>query len=104
MTASPWTSEAIISDVLGRAPDAQIGSAEDGFVLSRWRQFVGSYALPALPDPLFVVHVACKPSARHWDRDARSESWSVPGCATIVPSGQATGGLVDGELDVVTLS
>lgn len=104
MATDPWTSEAIISDVLGRAPDAQIGSAADGFVLSRWRQFVGSYALPALPDPLFVVHVAGKPNVRHWDRDAWSEHWSVPGCATIVPSGQATGWLVDGELDVVTLS
>jgi AraC family transcriptional regulator len=104
MTSSPWTSEAIISDVLGRAPDAQIGSASEGFTLSRWRQFVGSYSLPALPEPLFVVHIAGKPNVRHWDRDGWSEGWSVPGCATIVPSGQATGWLVDGELDVVTLS
>ncbi|RJF88817.1 AraC family transcriptional regulator [Oleomonas cavernae] len=98
------TSEAIISDVLGRAPDAQIGSVKDGFVLSRWRQFVGAYNLPALPEPLFVVHLAGKPSVRHWDRDMWSEAWSVPGCATIVPAGLPTGWLVDGELDVVTLS
>lgn len=104
MAQSVWSSEAIIADVLGRGPDARIGSAAEGFVLSRWRQFVGAYSLPALPDPLFVVHLAGKPNVRHWDRDMWSEAWSVPGCATIVPAGLPTGWLVDGELDVVTLS
>jgi AraC family transcriptional regulator len=51
-----------------------------------------------------VVHIAGKPTVRTWDRDGWSEASSFPGCATIVPSGQATGWLVDGELDVVTLS
>ncbi|HEY1447442.1 MAG TPA: AraC family transcriptional regulator [Caulobacteraceae bacterium] len=99
-----WTGEAIIADALGRAPDIQLGDDKGGWRLSRWRQFVGSYTLPPLPDPLFVVHIAGKPSVKTWDRDAWSESSSFPGCATIVPSGQATGWLVDGELDVVTLS
>jgi AraC family transcriptional regulator len=99
-----WTGEAIIADALGRSPDVQIGADAEGWRLSRWRQFVGSYTLPALPDPLFVVHIAGKPNVRTWDRDGWSEASSFPGCATIVPSGQATGWLVDGELDVVTLS
>ena len=98
-----WTDEAIISDALGRAPDVQLG-AKDGWRLSRWRQFVGSYNLPALPDPLFVVHIAGKSQVKTWDRDGWSETSSFPGCATIVPAGQPTGWLVDGELDVVTLS
>ncbi len=99
-----WNSEAIISDTLGRAPDTQLCSGDGGWTLSRWRQFVGSYTLPPLPDPLFVVHISGKPSVKTWVRDSWSESISFPGCATIVPSGQPTGWLVDGELDVVTLS
>ncbi len=98
------TSEEIIIDALGRLPDAQLGSDDDGWRLCRWRQFVGSYTLPALPDPVFTVHIAGKPHVKTWDRDAWSEMYSVPGCASIVPSGQTTGWLVDGELDVVTFS
>ena len=99
-----WHGEAIIADALGRSPDIQIGGAAEGWRLSRWRQFVGSYTLPSLPDPLFVVHIAGKPRVKTWDRDGWSEASSFPGCATIVPAGQPTGWLVDGELDVVTLS
>jgi len=102
--ATVWTNENIISDALGRGADQQIGSTRDGWRLSRWRQFVGSYDLPALPDPTFVVHIAGKPKVRTWERDGWSETSSIPGCATIIPAGQATGWLVDGELDVVTLS
>ncbi len=98
-----WNDEAIIADALGRAPDVRLGD-DSGWRLCRWRQFVGSYTLPALPDPIFVVHIAGKPSVRTWERDGWSENASFPGCATIVPSGQPTGWLVDGELDVVTLS
>lgn len=100
----PMTGEDIISDCLGRAPDVQLGDAREGWRLSRWRQFVGSYNLPSLPDPIFVVHIAGKPQVRTWQRDSWSEGASIPGCATIVPAGQPTGWLVDGELDVVTLS
>jgi AraC family transcriptional regulator len=96
--------EDIISDALGRAPDVELGSDHGRWRLCRWRQFVGSYTLPALPDPMFVVHIAGKPNVRTWERDTWSEASSLPGCATIVPSGQSTGWLVDGELDVVTLS
>ena len=99
-----WNDETIIADALGRAPDIKLGGASDGWRLCRWRQFVGSYTLPPLPDPIFVVHIAGKPTVRTWERDGWSEASSFPGCATIVPSGQATGWLVDGELDVVTLS
>jgi AraC family transcriptional regulator len=99
-----WNDETIIADALGRAPDIKLGGASDGWRLCRWRQFVGSYTLPPLPDPIFVVHIAGKPNVKTWERDGWSESHSFPGCATIVPSGMTTGWLVDGELDVVTLS
>lgn len=96
--------EDIIADALGRAPDMSLGGEHGRWRLCRWRQFVGSYTLPALPDPMFVVHLAGKPNVRTWERDGWSETASLPGCATIVPSNQPTGWLVDGELDVVTLS
>jgi len=99
-----WNDETIIADALGRAPDIKLGGDSDGWRLCRWRQFVGSYTLPPLPDPIFVVHIAGKPNVKTWERDGWSESHSFPGCATIVPSGMTTGWLVDGELDVVTLS
>src|ERR1700751_6114532 len=99
-----WNDETIIADALGRAPDVKLGGDSDGWRLCRWRQFVGSYTLPALPDPIFVVHIAGKPTVRTWERDGWSETNSFPGCATIVPSGLPTGWLVDGELDVVALS
>lgn len=99
-----WDNKAIICDVLGRAPDVEMGSIGEGWSLCRWRQFVGSYTLPALPDPIFTVHVAGKPQVKTWDRDGWTETSSIPGCATIVPAGMPTGWLVDGELDVVTLS
>lgn len=94
----------IISDVLGRAPDMEMNSIGDGWTLCRWRQFVGSYALPPLPDPNFIVHIAGKPQVKTWDRDGWSDCSSIPGCATITPAGRPTRWLVDGELDVVTLS
>lgn len=98
------TNEAIISDALGRGPDMQLGSREDGWQLCRWRQFVGSYTVPALPEPLYTMHIAGQQHNRTWLNGGWSEHASMPGCATIVPSGQQTGWLVDGELDVVTLS
>ncbi|MCH7628148.1 MAG: helix-turn-helix transcriptional regulator [Proteobacteria bacterium] len=99
-----WTNEQIISDALGRGADVQIGARDNSWRLSRWRQFVGTYELPALPDPTFVVHIAGKPQIRTRLADGWSETSSIPGCATILPSGRPSGWLVDGELDVVTLS
>jgi len=100
----PGTNEAIIIHALGRMPDVQLGSDDDGWHLCRWRQFVGSYTLPALPDPVFTVHIAGKAQVRTWEQGGWSEGHSVPGCVSIVPAGQPTGWLVNGELDVVTLS
>ncbi|BEV01073.1 AraC family transcriptional regulator [Novosphingobium olei] len=99
-----WTNEQIIADALGRGADVQIGARDNSWRLSRWRQFVGTYELPALPDPTFVVHIAGKPQVRTRLQDGWSETSSIPGCATILPSGRPSGWLVDGELDVVTLS
>ncbi|PZQ65799.1 MAG: AraC family transcriptional regulator [Phenylobacterium zucineum] len=99
-----WSNEAIISDALGLSPDVELGSTRDGWKLCRWRQFVGSYALPALPAPTFVVHIGGKPQVKVWDRDGWSEASSTPGYATILPLGMPSRWLVDGELDVVTLS
>jgi len=94
----------LISDTLGRAPDVELISEADGWRLCRWRQFVGAYKLPALPDPIFTVHIAGKSDVKTWESNAWSEMSSSPGCATVVPFGMPTRWLVDGELDVITLS
>lgn len=99
-----WTNEQIISDVLGRGADIEIGASDNSWRLSRWRQFVGSYELPALPNPTFVVHIAGTRSVKTKLGTDWSETSSIPGCATILPAGRPSGWLVDGELDVVTLS
>lgn len=98
------SNEELISDTLGRAPDVELISEADGWRLCRWRQFVGTYKLPALPDPIFTVHIAGKSDVKTWESNAWSELSSSPGCATVVPFGMPTRWLVDGELDVVTLS
>ncbi|MGW8204991.1 hypothetical protein ACWGM0_20915 (plasmid) [Sphingomonas bisphenolicum] len=99
-----WHAEAIIADTLKREPEVKLASSDGAWRFSRWRQFVGSYTLPALPDPMFVVQLAGKTNVRTWERDGWSETASYPGAATIVPATMATRWLVDGELDVVTLS
>lgn len=102
MTGMSATNETIITDTIGRAPDrsASLGAWQ----FARWRQFIGSYDLPALVDPVFVVHVGGKPDTRWWEADHWSNARSIPGCATIVPAGHRTGWRIDGELDVVTVS
>lgn len=99
-----WHGEAIIADTLKRGPEVQVTSSDGRWRFCRWRQFVGSYGLPALPDPMFVVQMAGKTNVRVWERDGWSEATSFPGAATIVPASMETRWLVDGELDVVTLS
>lgn len=99
-----WDNKDIIRGVLGRAPDVEMNSFGGGWSLCRWRQFVGRYSLPALPQPVFAVHVAGKPQVKTGDRDGWTEASSIPGCATIIPAGMPTDWLVDGELDAVTLS
>ncbi|NKJ42322.1 MULTISPECIES: helix-turn-helix domain-containing protein [unclassified Novosphingobium] len=96
------TNETIIADTIGRAPDRSVNIGAWQF--ARWRQFIGSYELPALVDPVFVVHVGGKPDTRLWEADHWSAARSIPGCATIVPAGCRTGWRIDGELDVVTVS
>ncbi len=101
MPAVP-TNETIITRTLGRGPDRSVNIGSWQF--ARWRQFIGSYELPALVDPVFVVHVGGKPDTRLWEADHWSNARSIPGCATIVPAGVSTGWRIDGELDVVTVS
>jgi len=102
MSERPTTNETIISETLGRKPDRSANLGDWQF--ARWRQFIGSYELPALVDPVFVVHIGGKPDTRLWQAENWSQSRSIPGCATIVPAGQPTGWRIDGELDVVTVS
>lgn len=101
---NPWDSEAIIGDCLSCRPDVKAGSAAQGWKLSRWRNFVGSYALPELPAPIYVVHLAGKREVKMWDGTGWSERSSRPSDATIMPSHLSSRWLVDGELDVVTLT
>lgn len=96
------SNQTIIAKTIGRAPDRSVNIGAWQF--ARWRQFIGSYELPALVDPVFVVHVGGKPDTRLWEADKWSQARSVPGCATIVPAGVSTGWRIDGELDVVTVS
>lgn len=53
---------------------------------------------------MFVLQMAGKPDVRFWDRDGWSETTTFPGAATLIPAGQKTRWLVDGELDVITFS
>lgn len=98
------SAEAIIKDTLRRGPEISVASSDGRWRFSRWRQFLGSYALPGLPDPLFVVQLAGKSDVRTWVKDSWSEATSFPGAATIVPATMPTRWLVDGELDCITLS
>lgn len=93
--------ETIIADTIGRVPgrSANLGAWQ----FARWRQFIGSYELPALVDPVFVMHVGGNPDAA-WEADHWSDARSIPGCGTDVSAGCRTGWRIDGELDVVTVS
>ena len=82
----------IISDVLGRAPDMELNSIGDGWTLCRWRQFVGSYALPPLPDPNFIVHIAGKPQVRRGTGMAGAIAAPFPAA----PPSRPPGGRPDG--------
>jgi len=95
--------EDIISEALGRAPDLQLGHDHGRWRLGRWRQCVGGYTLPALPDPMFVMHVLGRPDVCNGKRDGSRDASPFPDCVRIVPSGRATAWLADGELDLVTL-
>lgn len=99
-----WTNDAIISDTLCCAPDVSFESVSHGWRISRWRQFVGHYDLPSLPQPTYVAHVGGKQQVRMWEGGRWSDESSRPSDATIVPDGLPSRWLVDGELDVVTFS
>lgn len=102
MTRLRGTNNAIIAETIGREPDRAVDLG--GWQFARWRQFIGSYELPALVDPVFVVHVGGRPDTRLREGDHWSSARSIPGSATIVPAGWTTGWRIDGELDVVTVS
>jgi len=99
-----WTNETIISDTLGCAPDVSFRSHDSGWSMSRWRRMVGSYRLPALPDPIYVAHIGGSQRVHMYDGRDWSERASQPSDATLLPSGCYSGWLVDGELDVVTVT
>ncbi|RJG11432.1 helix-turn-helix transcriptional regulator [Massilia cavernae] len=98
------SNESIISDILSCAPDKQLELDETAVTICRWRQLVGSYSLPALPCPTYVVHIGGKPAIKVWQGEGWSEASSKPSDVTLMPSGVPTRWLVDGELDVVTFS
>ncbi len=106
MERNVWSSEDVIADTLKTRPDVKIGveTSNGNGQLVRWRQFVGSYSLPPLPSPVFVVHLGGKRSVHYREGDKWSERASMPGTVTVVPEGVETEWLVNGELDVATLS
>jgi AraC family transcriptional regulator len=101
-----WTGEEIIADTLKTRADVQVGaqSGESTATLARWRQFVGSYVLPPLPSPTFVVHLGGKRGIRHRQGADWSDRAAIPGTVTIVPAGVETEWLINGELDVATMT
>lgn len=104
MNAQEITNESILADGVGAPPDVLIRDQSGSFSFARWRNFVGSYQHPPLPNPLLVVHVGGKPGVRTWQSDEWSDRRSTPGLATFLPANLSTAWLVDGELDTVTLS
>ncbi|WP_052018367.1 AraC family transcriptional regulator [Novosphingobium lindaniclasticum] len=98
------SSETIIADVLRRGPEVDLAAPDGSWRVSRWRQFVGSYELPEMPSAVFVVQLAGKTDVRTWQGNGWSQVSTFPGSATIVPRNRGTRWLVDGELDVMTLS
>ncbi|MEJ5979179.1 AraC family transcriptional regulator [Novosphingobium sp. PS1R-30] len=104
LQTSVWNSEAVIADALCNGPELEYRDGSGNLRFSRWRRFMGSYEVPALPAPMFVVQMGGKSDVRFWDRDGWSEATTFPGAATLIPAGHKTRWLVDGELDVITFS
>ncbi|MFZ5744580.1 MAG: helix-turn-helix domain-containing protein [Pseudomonadota bacterium] len=103
MSAAPSNSD-LIAEGLGHGPDVEICAPERGWHLARWRHFLGNHSLPALPDPMLVIHVGGSRHLRAREAERWTQAASMPGLATIVPAGRPSSWLIDGELDVVTLS
>lgn len=96
--------EDIISQTLGCHSEVSYANTENDWKITRWRQFMGQYNLPALPQPILVAHIGGKQQVRMRDGQQWSTTYSKPSDMTSMPSDFASDWLVDGELDVVTLT
>lgn len=104
MIQSQPTNETIITDTLCVTPDVRFASQDGTVHLSRWRNMVGAYRLPALTAPIYVSHIGGKRTVQTWEQGGWSERASRPSDSTMVPERMESGWRVDGELDVVTVS
>ncbi|NAR64586.1 helix-turn-helix domain-containing protein [Acinetobacter haemolyticus] len=96
--------EDLVSQTLGCRPEVNYINRQTGWQMMRWRQFVGHYHLAALPEPMLVAHIGGKQHVRMRDGQQWSHTRSKPSDMTYMPASIESGWLVDGELDVVTLT
>ncbi|APV37648.1 AraC family transcriptional regulator (plasmid) [Acinetobacter soli] len=96
--------EDVVSQTLGCRPEISYVNTQDDWQMMRWRQFLGHYALDALPEPMLVAHIGGKQQVRMRDGQQWSNARSKPSDMTTLPAQIESGWLVDGELDVVTLT
>lgn len=96
--------EDVISQTLGCLPEVSYVNTQHDWQMMRWRQFVGNYALEALPKPILVAHIGGKQQVRMREGKQWSTTYSKPTDMTILPAQIETGWLIDGELDVFTLT
>lgn len=96
--------EDVITQTLGCCPEVSYVNIQHDWKIMRWRQFVGQYNLAALPEPMLVAHIGGKQQIRMREGQHWSVSCSQPSDITNMPSDLESDWLVDGELDVVTLT
>lgn len=96
--------EDVISQTLGCDPEVSYVNTQSGWQLMRWRQFVGRYNLAPLPEAMVVAHIGGKQHVRMREGQHWSVSCSKPSDITNMPANFESDWLVDGELDVVTLT
>jgi len=96
--------EDVVSQTLGCRPEVSYVNKQSDWQMMRWRQFVGHYNLDALPEPMLVAHIGGKQQVHMRDGQCWSRTGSKPRDMTNMPAHVASGWLVNGELDVVTLT
>lgn len=94
----------VLSNALGCDPDFEISSAEAGWSLCRWRTLIGVCEVAELPDPLMSIHISGQRQVRVWEEQNWSNNFSTPGNFSMFNTNMSTKWLINGELDVITIS
>jgi AraC family transcriptional regulator len=93
----------VVGQTLACQPEISYLNTQADWQISRWRQFIGHYELPPLPQPMLVAHIGGKQNVRMREGQQWTLCCSKPSDLTHMPAQLSSGWLVDGELDVVTL-